>query len=232
MSHLSRGRLIRIGLLACFILFVRGLAVAPALTAPAPPLEPHPDLAILAQADEPDDVAEVYRLYCSTCHGDEGQGLTDEWRARNFPPTHQNCWQSKCHTLNHDPGGFVFPKTVPAIVGPETLSNFQSAQDLYAFTRAAMPFYAPGLLTDEQYRLLTLYLVEKNFAAAEQPLPSPLPDELSAIPLHADGPPANGSNTNTPHRGLDGVWEWLRSIQILRAALCAQDPTRYGMCQG
>ncbi len=38
--------------------------------------------------------AEVYRLVCSACHGDHGQGLTDAWRA-TWAPSDQNCWQSK-----------------------------------------------------------------------------------------------------------------------------------------
>ena len=49
--------------------------------------------------------AEVYRLVCQDCHGNRGQGLTDEWRA-TWAPADQNCWQSKCHAANHPPEGF------------------------------------------------------------------------------------------------------------------------------
>ena len=117
-----------------------------------------------AQASEPTQVDRgkaVYLHYCSTCHGDRGQGLTDEWRA-TFPPRDQNCWQSKCHALNHPPEGFVFPHIVPAVAGPDALTKFNTAQQLYGFISKAMPYYAPGLLTSDQYTDITAFLLTLN----------------------------------------------------------------------
>ncbi len=170
----------RIAALLGIGLFLLGVALAEAIPS-GPGMHVTPSVS-LSGADE-DDVAEVYRLYCSTCHGDVGQGLTDEWRSTHFPPSKQNCWQSKCHTYNHDPGGFIFPKEVPAIVGTEALTKFATAQELYGFIRAAMPYYAPGLLSDTQYRELTIYLVEANYRARNLSLPEQMPEELAAMPL-------------------------------------------------
>jgi mono/diheme cytochrome c family protein len=127
--------------------------------------------------------AELYQFWCSTCHGDQGQGLTPEWRA-TWPKNKQNCWQSKCHAANHPPEGFILPKTVPALIGSTTLIKFNTAQDLYAYTRATMPFWAPSRLSAEEYRAITLFLVEANYTNRAEVMPTPLPDDLTAIPLH------------------------------------------------
>jgi cytochrome c len=103
----------------------------------------------------------VYDHYCITCHGDHGQGLTAEWRA-TFPPQDQNCWKSKCHAVNHPPEGFILPRVVPALAGPDALTKFNTAQQLYSFIEAAMPFYSPGLLTSDQYWDIAAYLLTLN----------------------------------------------------------------------
>src|SRR5512134_251602 len=64
---------------------------------------------------------EIYRLVCSACHGDVGQGLTPEWRS-TWAPEDQNCWKSKCHGQNHPPDGFTFP-VAPAINNLTQRSN-------------------------------------------------------------------------------------------------------------
>jgi hypothetical protein len=103
----------------------------------------------------------IYRLWCKTCHGDTGQGLTVEFRM-TWPEEDQNCWQSKCHIENHPPGGFILPRTVPALVGPGTLAKFTTASDLFGFMSAAMPFQEPGVLEDQDYWDLTAYLLRLN----------------------------------------------------------------------
>jgi cytochrome c5 len=112
----------------------------------------------LAQADAG---AKIYGDWCITCHGDRGQGLTDAWRA-TWDPQHQNCWQSKCHSLNHPPGGFQLPRHVPAIIGETTLSEFKTADDLHEFISHKMPFQDPGVLDDDAYWALTAYLLNQN----------------------------------------------------------------------
>jgi mono/diheme cytochrome c family protein len=108
-----------------------------------------------------DQGAQVYYQVCMACHGDHGQGLTDEWRQVLDVPD-QNCWQSKCHAANHPPDGFVFPKYVPPVIAPGLLTRFATALDLYNFVKQQMPFQAPGSLTDDQYWQLTAFLLRAN----------------------------------------------------------------------
>ena len=108
-----------------------------------------------------DTGGEVYRLVCSACHGDVGQGLTDQWRS-TWAPEDQNCWQSKCHALNHPQDGFVLPKEVPPVVGPGVTGRFSTALDLYQFVRQKMPWQDPGNLQDDEYWAVTAYLLRQN----------------------------------------------------------------------
>ena len=103
----------------------------------------------------------VYYMVCMACHGDKGQGLSDDWRGA-LDPADQNCWQSRCHASNFPPGGFVFPKIVPAVASPGMLARFDTALELYQFIKQSMPFQAPGSLSDEEYWQLTAFLVSLN----------------------------------------------------------------------
>jgi hypothetical protein len=105
--------------------------------------------------------SQVYYQVCMACHGDRGQGLTDEWRGA-LDPQDQNCWQSGCHNPHHPPGGFVFPRYVPAVISPGMVARFANAQDLHDFIQSKMPWQAPGSLTDEEYWQLTAFLVNAN----------------------------------------------------------------------
>jgi hypothetical protein len=105
--------------------------------------------------------SQVYYQVCMACHGDRGQGLTDEWRAALDPPD-RNCWQSGCHNPRHPPGGFIFPRYVPAVVSPGMVARFTNALELHDFIQNKMPWQAPGGLTDEEYWQLTAFLVSAN----------------------------------------------------------------------
>lgn len=130
-------------------------------------LAPWPTVYPPSQADTG---AQEYYQRCMVCHGDRGQGLTAEWRGA-LDPADQDCWQSGCHNVRHPPGGFIFPKAVPAVIGPTTLMRFETAQELFEFMRATMPFQAPGSLSDEMYWQLTAYLLRENgFDEGHQPL--------------------------------------------------------------
>jgi cytochrome c5 len=102
---------------------------------------------------------EVYRLVCKACHGDKGQGLTDDWRAQ-WNPRDQNCWQSKCHALNHPPDGFYMPQ-VPAVVGPP-LAIFPTALDLYNYIHDFMPWHDRGSMTTKDSWTVTAYILKIN----------------------------------------------------------------------
>ena len=105
--------------------------------------------------------AQVYYQVCMVCHGDRGQGLTDEWR-NVLPPPDNNCWQSRCHAANHPVGGFVFPHLVPAITGAGFLVSFGNAGKLHDFIQTKMPWQAPGSLKQDEYWDLTAFLMRLN----------------------------------------------------------------------
>jgi len=120
-------------------------------------------------ATQADYGAEIYRLVCQDCHGDRGQGLTDEWRS-TWAPEDQNCWQSRCHASNHPPEGFILPTFAPPLLGPGSLSNHETALDLYNYIRLRMPFHNPGSLQDWEYMQLTAFLVRERELAVDLPL--------------------------------------------------------------
>ncbi len=104
------------------------------------------------------------------CHGDKGQGLTDEWRSV-LDPADMNCWQSKCHAPNHPPEGFQIPRTAPMIIGPGALTGYKTATDLYEYLRVEMPWAFPGLFEDYEYWQLTAFLADVNdIDAGSEPL--------------------------------------------------------------
>ncbi len=118
---------------------------------------------------------------CMACHGNEGQGLTDEWREAAFGED-KDCWTSKCHASNHPPQGFEFPRTVPALVGGGRLGRFASAQQLYDYIVAMMPWWNPASLTPDKGWQVTAYLLELNGSLPGQVA---LDGKVaSAIPVH------------------------------------------------
>jgi len=127
-----------------------------------------PDLP--STATQADVGAEIYRLVCQDCHGNRGQGLTGEWRAQ-WAPADQNCWQSKCHSLDHPPEGFTLPRYVPPLLGPGTLSQFKTTLDLYNYIHVNMPWQNPGSLQEAEYWQLTAFLArERHLTLGDLPL--------------------------------------------------------------
>jgi hypothetical protein len=102
-----------------------------------------------------------YWMSCMVCHGDRGQGLTEEWRSV-LDPEDQNCWQSRCHAPNHPPEGFQIPRTSPLVMGTGALTAYDTALDLYEYLRVDMPWSFPGLFDDKTYWELTAYLAQAN----------------------------------------------------------------------
>lgn len=95
------------------------------------------------------------------CHGDKGQGLTDEFRMV-YPPDHQDCWKSGCHGSRPYTNGFILPTTVPRLIGDGALNNFSNAANLHGFISSDMPFQAPGTLDDKLYWQVTAFLLRQN----------------------------------------------------------------------
>jgi mono/diheme cytochrome c family protein len=105
--------------------------------------------------------SQVYWLSCLPCHGDRGQGLTDEFR-QAYPKEDQNCWDSGCHGERPYDHGFTLPKQIPALVGPQALQKFPDAAALHAYIAAAMPFWKPGSLGEQDYWSVTAFLLRQN----------------------------------------------------------------------
>ena len=114
-----------------------------------------------AAPSQADHGAQVYWLSCMPCHGDQGQGLTDEFRT-TYPPEEEYCWESGCHGANPYESGFTIPKQIPALIGERTLAKFTDAAQLNAYIRATMPFWEPGSLTEEESWRVTAFLLRQN----------------------------------------------------------------------
>jgi cytochrome c5 len=176
-------RLILLGVI--LLLVAAGLAAwTIANSEPPPPPSPPPTTVIASPtraswlilpdlpptATQAEVGAEIYRLVCQDCHGNRGQGLTDEWRAE-WNPKFQNCWQSKCHAANHLPEGFIMPRYVPPLIGPGSLARFETLLDLYDYMRLNMPWHNPGSLLEAEYWQLTAYLArERQLDLGDLPL--------------------------------------------------------------
>jgi cytochrome c len=130
-----------------------------AVATPTPDRLAEPTLpAVPSQADHG---AQVYWLSCLPCHGDKGQGLTDEFRT-TYPPEEQYCWNRGCHGEVPYEQGFTIPKKIPAVIGQTTLAKFSDAAQLNAYIRAAMPFWKPGSLTEEDAWRVTAFILRQN----------------------------------------------------------------------
>jgi hypothetical protein len=126
-----------------------------------------------------------YYQICLACHGNWGQGLTDEWREIGFGGD-MNCWQSKCHAANHPPQGFEIPREMPPLLGRGALPGLNNAQELYQVILETMPWWDPGQLSEEQALNLTAYILD---ARGELPEGMVLTESnLTAFTLHAPAP--------------------------------------------
>ena len=108
-----------------------------------------------------DKGAEYYWFVCLPCHGDKGQGLTDEWRTA-YGPEDMNCWQSGCHGKRHPQEGFELPHAVPPVLGPRALGRFNTAEELHKVIATSMPWYWPSYMTAEQSWQVTAYLLRQQ----------------------------------------------------------------------
>ena len=145
------------------------VAYLPTLSASgqSPSASPTPTYDPFAQPPLPDNPTELelgrylFWRYCMPCHGDKGQGLTDDFRAM-WEPDHQNCWARGCHSGRYANDSFPVPTVVPPLVRSDQLSRFADTQDLSAFLKATHPPEAPGSLTDNEYQALAAYLFTLN----------------------------------------------------------------------
>jgi hypothetical protein len=102
-----------------------------------------------------------YWHYCMPCHGDKGQGLTDEWRAV-WEQDHQDCWGKGCHAGERSEDSFKIPTVVPPVVSNVKLARFSSLETLYGYLKSTHPPQSPGSLEEEQYRAIAVYIFSEN----------------------------------------------------------------------
>jgi hypothetical protein len=166
-----------------------------------------------ASATQADYGAELFRLVCRDCHGDKGQGLTYAWRA-TWGPDHQDCWQSKCHALNHPPDGFEIPQYIWPIIGPGTLRAYETAADLFAYLRDYQPWYNPGSMTDEENWQLTAFLLRENgIDLAGAPL-----EPVRAASVLVDTGERPEMATTMPESPA-AAWPWVAALVVAGAAI-------------
>ncbi len=119
-----------------------------------------------------DEGAQLYWLHCQPCHGDQGQGLTDEWRME-YPPEEQNCWTSGCHGNRPYDQNVILPTSVPPLIGPavdrimgtegaQVLTRFQTLEGVYSYMSVTMPYFFPGELSQEEYLAILAHLAREN----------------------------------------------------------------------
>jgi quinol-cytochrome oxidoreductase complex cytochrome b subunit len=152
------------------------------------PITPTFDPARLAQPPtvyppaQSDTGAQIYWGMCMSCHGDQGQGLTEDW-LNSFPPEEKNCWDAGCHASDAPASSFEIPQTgIPSLAGAGTLSRFSNSFELYRFIIENMPFFRSGSLTSGEAWSLTAFILRMNDREVEGFL---LGDTSgAAIPVH------------------------------------------------
>ena len=130
-----------------------------------------------------DEGAQKYWGVCMACHGDRGQGLTEEWKDA-YGTEDRDCWHSECHGPDHPPQGFEIPKDKPAppLAGPGVLASYKNAFELHDYILNTMPWWNPGSLTTGEAWAVTAYVLKLG---DKQPLGITLNTvNGSAIPVH------------------------------------------------
>ena len=150
---------IGIALLFAGLFFDTGTVVSQTISTPTPDRLAQPTLPV--NPSQADKGSQVYWLSCLPCHGDRGQGLTDEF-IQTYPVEDQNCWESGCHGKRPYDKGFTLPTAIPAVIGPQTLQRFSNAAVLRAYIFAAMPYWKPGNLTEEESWQVTAFILREN----------------------------------------------------------------------
>ncbi len=192
------------------------LQAAPHYQRPGPPPTVYPP-------SQGDSGAQAYWGMCQDCHGDQGQGLTADWRSA-FAPAYRDCWQAGCHGEDAPPKGFVIPTAgAPALAGPGALPRFSTALELGTYIYEKMPLFPTGSLSEDQAWELTAYLLDLNHAGnpgfvlgttnsaaipvhqktslPEKPLPWALVTSLLLFAGAAGYRRLSLSGASSPHRG-------------------------------
>lgn len=205
-------------LLLAAVLFQGGTALTTQQQSAMPTPDRLAEPTLPAAPSQADNGAQVYWLSCMPCHGDRGQGLTDEFR-QVYPPEDRNCWASGCHGKRPYQDGFTLPMSIPALIGPGAINNFSDAAKLEAFIRAAMPFWKPGSLTDDDSWRVTAFILRQNRLWDDS-------TELNAsnaasvkIPQGTPNPVVTPQQTQVQNGSGSNPWLLLIGILLLLVAL-------------
>src|SRR5512143_2698591 len=96
---------------------------------PTPTYDPLVEPSLSPDPSELELGRNLFWHWCMPCHGDRGQGLTDEFRGI-WEPDHRDCWARGCHGGRPRDEGFPIPTFVPALVVADQLARFGSAEEL------------------------------------------------------------------------------------------------------
>lgn len=156
----------------------------------------------------------IYWGICLACHGDRGQGLTDEWRFGAFGEDN-NCWKSHCHGKNHPQQGFEMPKTLtfPSLSSAGSLGRFQTAQQLYDYVVEMMPWWKPHSLGPEKAWQVTAYLLRMK---------GNLPNDLELSELNASVVPVQRL-VKTPKNENTAIFIFMGTIILSMLGLISRD---------
>ncbi len=104
----------------------------------------------------------LYWMNCMPCHGDKGQGLTDEFRSL-WVDDHQNCWGRGCHGGRQEDEGFPLPRAIPAVIFPSgDLLAYATGDQLFEYLRTTHPPQHPGYLPEDECWAITAYVLTEN----------------------------------------------------------------------
>lgn len=149
--------------------------------------------------------AQVYWANCLPCHGERGQGLTEEFR-QTYPPGEQYCWARGCHGPRPYESGFTLPTSIPPVIAPNGLAKFQTAGSLHAYIAAAMPWWKPGSLSEEDYWAVTAFLLRANGVwRADEDLGQANADRISIPPIGAYATPTSMPVASVPISPNGGI---------------------------
>jgi hypothetical protein len=146
------------------LLLLGPLSPTPPARAASPSPTPEPDplaIPVLPENPTPSDLGRVtYYYHCMPCHGDKGQGLTDQWRSV-WVEDHQDCWSRGCHSGRPGDQGFPIPRFVPPVMSPFTsLTQFSSLDELASFLHTSHPPQSPGILDETESQDLAVFLAQ------------------------------------------------------------------------
>ena len=165
---------------------------------PTPTYDPLVEPLLPANPTEFELGRNLYWHWCMTCHGDRGQGLTDEWRAV-WVKDHQNCWSRGCHAGRNGDQGFPIPTVVPLIIGDGHLAQFAALQELSTYLKNTHPPQSPGILKDEEYHAIAVYVFTMNDRSLVPATPTP---DLAPTPP----PSATSVQQGSQPAAVPGQW--------------------------